>query len=91
MNPVVEILRIGRDAYAYRISARGTAAEQEADSTFDSLERCLVDAGDSLGHYFSRVEVSLDGRLLGSCATDLLRRNPKGVAERIAQRSTQPA
>jgi hypothetical protein len=89
MKPVVEIHRIGRDAYAYRISAHG-ATEQEADITFESLARCLFDAGDALGHYFSRVEVSLDGRLLGSCATDLLRRNPKGVAERIAQRSTQP-
>ncbi|RZL94586.1 MAG: hypothetical protein EOP82_04770 [Variovorax sp.] len=86
MKPLIDILRLGWDAYAYRISAH-EAVELGADSTFDSLEGCLFDAGDSLGHYFPRVEVSLDGRHLGSCATELLRRNPKGVAERIAQRS----
>jgi hypothetical protein len=89
MKPLIEIHRIGPDAYSYRISAGGAAA-REAGSAFESLERCLFDAGASLGHYFARVEVNFEGMFLGSCATDALRRNPKGVAQRIAQHY-QPA
>lgn len=84
MKPVIEIQRIGSDAYSYRISAQG-AAVQEPDASFDSLERCLYDAGASIGAYFSSVEMNYEGMFLGSCATDVLRQNPKGVAQRIAQ------
>ncbi|MBT2320997.1 hypothetical protein J7E62_01320 [Variovorax paradoxus] len=91
MKPLIEIHRIGTDAYGYHISALGTDAEAQGGSgAFDSLEHCLFDAGASLGHYFARVELNLEGMFLGSCSTDMLRRNPKGVAQRIRQHF-QPA
>ena len=84
MKPLIEIHRVGADAFSYRISAQGAAA-QESGSAFDSLERCLFDAGASLGHYFPRVEVNYEGMFLGACTTAALRSNPKGVAQRITQ------
>lgn len=91
MKPLIEIHRIGTDAYGYRISALGSDGQDKSGSgAFDSLENCLFDAGASLGTYFSRVELNLEGMFLGSCSTDTLRRNPKGVAQRI-QQHFQPA
>jgi hypothetical protein len=86
MKPLIEIHRIGTDAYGYRISALGSDGHEKSGSgAFGSLEHCLFDAGASLGTYFSRVELNLEGLFLGSCATDMLRSNPKGVAQRIRQ------
>ncbi len=91
MKPLVEIHRIGTDAYGYRISAHGIdGPEKSGSGAFDSLEHCLFDAGASLGTYFARVELNLEGMFFGSCTTDVLRRNPKGVAQRIRQHF-QPA
>lgn len=84
MKPLIDILRIGPRAYAYRISARFAGAQQAGDSgTFDTLERCLFDAGAALGHYFASVELRLDGRPMGGCATESLRREPAAVARRL--------
>ncbi len=84
MKPLIEIQRVGSDTYSYRISARG-AAGQESESAFESLERCLFDAGASLGSYFPRVEVNFEGMFLGAFTTAVLRSNPKAVAQRISQ------
>jgi hypothetical protein len=84
MKPLIEIHRIGSDTYAYRISADGNDA-QASENAFESLERCLFDAGASLGSYFPSVEVNFEGMFLGSCNTEILRRDPKAVAQRIAQ------
>lgn len=79
MRPLLEIRRVETDGYSYRISA------QEAGGTFTSLEQCLSDAAASIGHYFSSVELNIEGLFLGACATDALRRTPKAVAQRIEQ------
>lgn len=89
MKPLIEFQRIGTDAYSYRISAHGAAA-QEAGRTFASMEHCVRDAGDSLGPYFASVEINYEGMFLGACATDALRNSPKAVATRIEQHF-QPA
>jgi len=91
MKPLVEIRRVATDAYAYRISAHGAEAQDSAESgAFTSLEQCLFDAGASLDHYFTRVELNLEGMFIGACSTDALRRNAKAVAQRIRQHF-QPA
>jgi len=93
MKPLVELHRIGTDAYGYRISALGIdTTEKSGSGAFDSLEHCLFDAGASLGHYFERVELNLEGLFMGSYTTDALRRNPKAVAQRMKQHfQPQPA
>ena len=84
MKPLVHVQRIASNAYTYRISANGPLTEGDS-ATFDSLERCLFDAGASLDHYFSSVELKLDGLFIGQYATHALRSHPTAVAQRIRQ------
>ncbi|GAA4351018.1 hypothetical protein GCM10023165_38870 [Variovorax defluvii] len=91
MKPLVEIHRVGTDAFSYRIRAFVAGAEEAGDSgIFDSLAHCLFDAGASLGSYFSSVELNVDGLFVGAYAVDALRRHSKRMAERIEQHY-QPA
>jgi hypothetical protein len=86
MKPLVEIQRVGTDAFSYRISAFVAGAGPAGDSgTYDSLAYCLFDAGASLGPYFASVELNVDGLFVGSYPIDALRRHPKRVAQRIQQ------
>jgi hypothetical protein len=89
MKPLIEIRRARTGAYSYRISVQGSDA-QEDGATFASLEQCVRDAGASLDRYFESVEMKLDGMFLGACATEVLRNNPKAVAQRF-QQHFQPA
>lgn len=91
MKPLIEIRRIGPEAFAYRVQADG-AHIQEGDESevFYSLAHCLSDVGAVLDHGFASVELSLDGLFMGSCAVDVLRRDPQAVARRI-QQHFQPA
>ena len=86
MKPLIEIQRVAPNAFSYRISAFVPGAQEAGDSgTFESLDQCLFDAGASLGHYFTRVELNLDGLFVGSYATEALCRNPRLVAQRMLQ------
>jgi len=84
MKPLVHVQRIATNAYTYRISATGPMAQGDS-ATFDSLERCLFDAGASLDQYFPSVELKLDGLFIGQYATCALRSHPIAVAQRIRQ------
>ena len=82
MLPHLEIRRVGRDFYTYCVRA-GKADASRREDPIDSLERCLNDAGDSLGHYFPSVSVSLDGQELGSYSVRSLQQNPVGLAAEL--------
>ncbi|MDM0115835.1 hypothetical protein QTI66_27045 [Variovorax sp. J22R133] len=79
MQPHLEIRRIGAEFFAYSVRA-GRAPARHGEEDLASLEHCLNDAGDSLGHYFPAVKVSLDGLFLGSYDIGQLLRNPTGLA-----------
>jgi len=81
MKLLLTIHRLRRDRYAYSLRA-GADSAGHYESAFDSLETCLRDAGDSLGSYFPTVQMQYEGELVGACSTELMRRNPKGLAER---------
>jgi len=85
MNLLLDIHQLRPDRYAYSITTDGSQDGDAAcyESAFDSLETCLQDAGDSLGHYFPRVQMRYEGSVVGACTTELLRRNPRGLAERF--------
>ncbi|MGK6309878.1 hypothetical protein [Variovorax sp. DT-64] len=86
MKPLVEIQRVGSNAFTYRISAFVAGAGPAGDSgTFDSLAFCLYDAGASLGSFFPSVELNVGGLFVGSYPVDALRRHPRRVAQRIEQ------
>ena len=82
MLPHLEIRRIGPDFYTYSVRA-GKADACRNEDPIDSLERCLNDAGDSLGHYFPSVYVCLDGQDLGNYSVQRLQRNPVGLAAEL--------
>lgn len=84
MKPLVQVLRLASNAYTYRISADGAPSAGDG-GIFDTLERCLFDAGASLDQYFASVELNLDGLFIGQYATRALRRHPGVVAQRIRQ------
>jgi len=77
--PHLEIRRLGRDIYTYSVRA-GKADTGRSEDPIDSLERCLNDAGDSLGHYFPAVIVSLDGQELGNYSVRSLQQDAIGLA-----------
>ncbi len=90
MKPLVEIRRVGRQCYTYAVGTGGVLPAPPPESVFgalefSSLESCLGDAGDALVPYFARVDLQLDGRYLGSCATTHLRDAPERLAQRIRQ------
>jgi len=84
MNLLLDIHQLRPNRYAYSIKTDGADGDAACyESAFDSLETCLQDAGDSLGHYFPSVQMRYEGSVVGACTTELLRRNPKGLAERF--------
>lgn len=82
MLPHLEIRRIGPEFFTYSVRA-GHADPCHSEDVMDSLERCLCDVGDSLGHYFPTVSVSLDGQELGSYSVQRLQQNPNGLAAEL--------
>ncbi len=88
MKPLIEIrCLVPTGEYAYSIGAHRTTV-CDADSAFQSLERCLHDAGESLGSYFSSVQIRYEGACLSVCATELLRCSPGEVADELLQMGT---
>lgn len=85
MKPLVHVQRIAANAYTYRISTNGALRAEDDSATFESLERCLFDAGASLDRYFASVELKLDGLFIGQYATHSLRTHPTALAQRIRQ------
>ena len=85
MQPHLQIRCISPQVYAYSVSAGG-ASTGYAETTLESLERCLDDAGDSLGHYFASIEISLQGQSLGSYAVRLVRCNATGLACQLREK-----
>ncbi|MGR4872406.1 hypothetical protein ACIPRI_26460 [Variovorax sp. LARHSF232] len=89
MLPRLDIRHIGQGFFSYCVRA-GQAATCQFEGGLDSLEGCLNDAGDSLGHYFSAVSVSLDGQELGSYAVQRLLKNPEGLAAELLDKACPP-
>lgn len=86
MQPHLQIRCLGPQVYAYSVSAGGCATRPADETTLASLERCLDDAGASLGHYFSSVQISLQGQVLGSFAIGLVQRNAFGLAGQLREK-----
>ena len=89
MLPHLEIHRHGPSFYSYSVRAfhRGSG---HCEDGLDSLERCLNDAAESLGHYFSSVSVSLDGQELGSYEVHRLAQHPLSMAAELMVKAHPP-
>jgi hypothetical protein len=86
MQPHLQIRCLGPQVYAYSVSAGGKVTQPADETTLASLEHCLDDAGASLGHYFSSVQISLQGQVLGSFAVGLVQRNAPGLASQLREK-----
>ena len=86
MQPHLQIRCIAPRLYAYSLSAGGASTQPVEETTLESLERCLRDAGDSLGAYFASVQISIEGRALGSFAVGLVQRNATAVASQLREK-----
>jgi len=96
MQPHLQIRCIRPQVYAYSLSASSDSL-LHTETTLESLETCLRDACDALGHYFSSVQISLEGQPLGSYGLTLVRRNAPALAKQLRarflltrQRQTRP-
>lgn len=87
--PHLEIRRISPDFYTYSVRA-GHADTCHSEDSLESLERCLNDAGDCLGHYFPTVSVSLDGQELGSYSVSRLQLHPISLAAELLGKAHLP-
>lgn len=83
MKPVIDIRRIGPDAYAWRI--RTDSVEVQEGSGFASMAQCLRHAGAALDADCARFDISFEGMFLGDYAAEVLRHHPEGLAQRIVQ------
>ena len=86
MQPHLQIRCLGPQVYAYSVSAGGHATQPGDETTLESLEHCLGDAGASLGPYFASVQISLQGQVLGSFAVGLVQRNAPGLASQLREK-----
>ena len=87
--PHLEIRRVAPDFYTYSVHS-GHATAIHSEDSLESLERCLNDAGDSLGHYFPSVSVSLDGQNLGDYSVQRLQHNSVGLAAELLVKASPP-
>ncbi|MEJ8848091.1 hypothetical protein [Variovorax rhizosphaerae] len=85
MQPHLQIRCIRPQVYAYSLSASAKSF-LHSETTLESLERCLLDACDALGHYFTSVQISLEGQPLGSYGVALVRRNAPALARQLRER-----
>jgi hypothetical protein len=86
MQPHLNISRSSPHSYAYSLSAGGAPACYH-ENALSSLERCLDDAADSLGHYFPTVSVSFDGMFLGTYAISLFQRDSTALAMELMSKA----
>jgi hypothetical protein len=87
--PHLEIRRVASNFYTYSVHSGDPTAVHSEDS-LESLEHCLTDAADSLGHYFPSVRVSLDGQDLGNYSVQRLQQNPVGLAAELLLKAHSP-
>src|SRR5690349_16709001 len=85
MQPHLQIRCIRPQVYAYSLSA-SAGSYLHTETTLESLERCLCDACDALGHYFSSVQISLEGQPLGSYGVASVQRNAPALARQLRER-----
>ena len=89
MLPHLEIRRVAPDFYTYSVHS-GHATSVHSEDSLESLEHCLIEVGDSLGHYFPSVSVSLDGQDLGSYPVQRLQQNAAGLAAELLAKAHPP-
>jgi len=85
MDPILDIRPVQADLYTYSLGT-GRQSVWPCDCLFDSMERCLRDAGEALCTYFERVDIVYAGVPLGTHAVARLRNDPLGLFKEMLHR-----
>ncbi|OUM01518.1 hypothetical protein [Variovorax sp. JS1663] len=85
MQPILDIRAVNSHLYTYSLCAAAQAEAHRGD-LFDSAERCLLDAGQGLTHYFDQVQIRFAGFALGSYPVTRMVEDPLGLFQELMAR-----
>lgn len=80
MQPVLDIRAVHPNLFTYSLGAT-EKPWRHCDNFFESVERCLLDAGSGLEHYFENVQIRFAGFSLGSYPVARMTQDPLGLFE----------
>lgn len=83
MQPILNIEQVRQGRFTYSVTATQPASLCGAEF-FDSVERCLRDAGEALHAYFDQVCICFANVPLGTHAVTRLLREPRLLREELA-------
>lgn len=88
LQPILDVRKAhpGGIHFTYSVSAVVVTEQRSSGELFDSVERCLYDAGLALQHYFDGVQIRYDGIALGTYAVSRLVNDPLGLFDDLLQR-----
>ena len=85
MHPILDIRPVCTDRFTYSLGAARQSAHP-CENLFESIDRCLHDAGEALATYFERVQILYAGIPLGTHAVAKLLHDPLGLLEELRRR-----
>jgi hypothetical protein len=88
LQPILDVRKAhpGGVHFTYSVSAVVVPEQGSPGELFDSVERCLYDAGLALQHYFDGVQIRYEGIALGTYAVSRLVSDPLGLFDDLLQR-----
>lgn len=88
LQPILDLRKAhpGGVHFTYSVSAVLISEDRLPGELFDSVERCLYDAGIALQHYFDGVQIRYDGISLGTYSVSRLVNDPLGLFDDLLQR-----
>lgn len=85
MQPILEIRTVQPNLFTYSLGAN-EKPWRHCDNFFESVERCLLDAGSGLDHYFESVQIRFAGFALGSYPVTRMTQDPLGLFDELMAR-----
>jgi hypothetical protein len=85
MQPILDIHSIRPNLFTYSLGMT-EKPWRHCDNFFESVERCLLDAGSGLDRYFENVQIRLAGFSLGSYPVARMTRDPMGLFDELMAR-----
>lgn len=85
MHPILDIRTIRIDRFTYSLGAARQLV-RPCEDLFDSIDRCLRDAGEALATYFDHVQIFYAGIPLGTHAVAKLVDDTLGLLEDLRRR-----
>ena len=85
MHPILNIQQVRKDRFTYSVAATQPASLGGGTDFFDSVERCLRDAGEALHTYFESVVIHIANVPFGVYPVVRLLQEPRVLLEELVQ------